>query len=256
MTAIPIDVEEIEKTFLKIKENCQKQIDKLYITKCPKCNREAKIVYTILKNENLIEIGYECEKCLQSSNTAKRFLIKKPDTFDNNLLKKTQKMSIPFWSPVDVKLSYNGSRFIKGEKNETVGDLYDKRAIISLSIIYNEIEKIKDEKIRNIFKIIFTSNVHNVSKSESVHQPRWKKGMHPSTSWIVHSFWVPPLRVECPVWFYFEERVGHIIKGKKDSNTQINHLKATMKFSDLKNNANILIKTYNALELTIFLKNQ
>ncbi|MCX6821814.1 MAG: hypothetical protein NTW30_03475, partial [Candidatus Aenigmarchaeota archaeon] len=107
-----------------------------------------------------------------------------------------------------------------------------------------------DEKIKDIFKIIFTSNVHNVSKLNPVHQPRWKKGMHPSTSWILHRFWLPTLRVECPVWFYFEERFNHVIKAKQDSNNQIKYYREAKEFQDLKDGANIFIKDHNALELS------
>ena len=252
MTAIPIDVEKMKSPFEEIKNNCKKEIDNLYKTICPKCKKEALIVYTIKKDEKIIEIGYECKKCIASNNTAKRFLVKKPDSFDFELLEKIEKMEIPYWYPTR-RLAYDGNEFKEGTHDpnvDSVDKLFDKRALISLSIIYNEIEKIKDEKIKDVFKIIFTSNVHNVSKLNPVHQPRWKKGMHPSTSWILHRFWLPTLRVECPVWFYFEERFNHVIKAKQDSNNQIKYYREAKEFQDLKDGANIFIKDHNALELS------
>ncbi len=247
---MPSDIPKIKSTFEEIKKNCKEEIEELYKTICIKCKKEALIVYAIKEHEKIIEVGYECKRCLNSkSSSKKRFFVKKPDDFDSKLLEKIEKMKIPYWTPSNIKLSYNENKFMKGENNKTIGDLFDKRALISLSMLYNEIEKIKEEKIRDIFKIIFTSNVHNVSKLNPVHQPRWKKGIHPSTSWIVHSYWVPPLRVECPVWFYFEERYKHIIDAKIDSNNQIKYYKEAKKFSDLNDGANILIKMHNALEL-------
>lgn len=252
MTAIPIDISRIKSTFEEIKKNCKEQIEELYKTICPKCRKEALIVYAIKQNEKLIEIGYDCERCLNAKNSSKRFLKKKPDDFDFKLVDKIEKMRVPYWYPTQ-RLAYDGNEFKEGTHNpnvDSVDKLFDKRALISLSILYNELEKIKEEKIRDIFKIIFTSNVHNVSKLNPVHQPRWKKGMHPSTSWILHRFWLPSLRVECPVWFYFEERFKHIVEAKIDSNNQIKHYKEAKKFSDLNDGANIFIKTHNALELT------
>ena len=252
MTSIPVDISKIKAAFEEIKKNCKEQIEELYKAICPKCQKDASIVYTIKQNEKMIEIGYECKRCLNSRNSSKRFLKKKPDDFDFKLLDKIEKMRIPYWYPTQ-RLAYDGNEFKEGTHDPNVNSvdkLFDKRALISLSILYNEIEKIKDEKIKDIFKIIFTSNVHNVSKLNPVHQPRWKKGMHPSTSWILHRFWLPSLRVECPVWFYFEERSKHIVEAKIDSNNQIKYYKEAKKFSDLNDGANIFIKTHNALELT------
>jgi hypothetical protein len=99
-------------------------------------------------------------------------------------------------------------------------------------------------------KLVFSSNLHNVSKLNPVHQPRWKKGQHPSTSWIVHRYWIPPLRVELPIWFYFEERYKHILEGKEESNKTISYYKEGKSFEDLKKDANVLISTQSSLGLT------
>ncbi|MBU2560740.1 MAG: hypothetical protein KKD17_00430 [Nanoarchaeota archaeon] len=252
MTAMPVDVAKIRSTFQEIEKSCRKDVEDLYRTTCPKCKKDALIVYVIKENEKMIEIGYECEKCLSSKKSAKRFLVKKPDDADFKLLEKIEKAKIPFWYPTQ-RLAYNGDEFKEGTHDsavDSVDKLFDKRALMALSILHNSIMQIKDEKIKDVFKIIFTSNVHNVSKLNPVHQPRWKVGMHPSTSWILHRFWLPTLRVECPVWFYFKERYKHIIEAKKDSTSQIKEYKEAKKFSDLNDGANILLKEQDAVELT------
>lgn len=253
MTAIPIETSKIQEEFDIIEKECKIIIEKLYKTICPKCKKEVDIVYVIKENEKMIEIGYHCQECLYVKKTRKRFLIKKPDENDFNLLKKIDEMKIPYWYPTK-RLAYNGKEFKEGthlHEIDSVDKLFDKRALISLSILYHYIENIKNDKLKEIFKIIFTSNVHNVSKLNTVHQPRWKTGQHPSTSWILHRYWIPSLRVECPVWFYFKERVNHIIDAKNDSNSQLSNYKEGKSFQDLKNgNFNFFIKTFNAIELT------
>jgi len=252
ITALPIDVTLLKSIFDKIEKNCKDKIEKLYSTTCPLCKKPSLIVYTIRENDQIIEIGYECSECIDKSDTNKRFLIKKPDLNDKKLVNDINKMNVPFWYPTD-RLAYNGIEFKEGTRDPnitTVDKLFDKRALISLSILYNEIEKISDRKISDFFKLMFTSNVHNVSKLNPVHQPRYKKGMHPSTSWIIHRYWIPSLRVECPVWFYFNQRFNHIVEGKKDSNSQISTFNEAKKFDDLLNKSNFFIKTYNAIELT------
>ena len=200
-----------------------------------------------------IEIGCECAKCLKKSDSRVRFLIKKldeNDTNDRNRLKEISEQPIPYWYPKKVRLFYDDGRpFKKKETNESVEDLFDRRSLIAHSIVYHEIEKIENDDIRDMMKFVFSSNLHNVSKLNPVHQPRWKRKQHPSTSWIVHSYWVPYLRVELPFWFYFNERFEHILKGKKESNKAISHYKEAKSFDDLKEDANILVCTQSALRL-------
>jgi hypothetical protein len=159
-------------------------------------------------------------------------------------------MEVPYWVPKDVRLYYPSSRpFVKRERSEYVIDLFDRRSLIAHSILLHEIEQIEDTNIRDMMKLVFTSNLHNVSKLNPVHQPRWRKGQHPSTSWIVHSFWVPPLRVELPAWFYFEERFNHILEGKKETNSVIKDYRPARNFSDLEKDKNILILNQSELDL-------
>ena len=250
MSTVPVDIDKLTQVFAEIESRCRDRINALYLTTCPTCGSRVLIAYVILEREKPIEIGYQCDDCISKEKTTKRFLRKKPDDADFRLLAEIDEMPIPYWTPSDVRLAYNGNRFLKAEKSETIGDLFDRRSLISLSILFHEIEGIHEKEIRDFFKIMFTSNVHNVSKLNPVHKPRWKIGVHPSTSWIVHSYWVPDLRVECPVWFYFEERFGQIISAKEESNKTIPDLKEAKSFDDLKSGANLMTGTVNALEIT------
>ena len=204
-------------------------------------------------DEEPIEIGYNCETCLAKSKKRVRFLIKKESIEeDKKRFAEFDKMSIPYWVPRDVKLEYpNGNPFQEGThqgRRNTMEALFTRRNLIALSILLHEIEKIKDTDIKDLMKLVFTSNLHNVSKLNPVHQPRWRKGQHPSTSWIVHRYWVPPLRVELPIWFYFKERFEHILEGKRESNEAILYKEAKT-FDDLKKGANIMLCTKSALNL-------
>jgi DNA modification methylase len=206
----------------------------------------------VVENEP-IEIGCECKECLKKSNKRVRFIIKRldeKDAQDKRRLKEISERPVPFWYPKNIRLFYEDGRpFKKKEANNSVEDLFDKRSLIAHSIVYHEIEKIKDEDIRDMMKFVFSSNLHNVSKLNPVHQPRWRRKQHPSTSWIVHSYWVPYLRVELPFWFYFHERFEHILKGKEESNKVIRYYKEAKSYDDLKKDANILICTQSALRL-------
>lgn len=92
MTSIPVDINQIKSTFEEIKNNCKSEINDLYKTKCGKCGGEAIILATIWDREkdNPIEIRYYCGAC-------KKRNAKKPDDEDLKLIKKIEKMQIPFW---------------------------------------------------------------------------------------------------------------------------------------------------------------
>ena len=91
MTAIPVDVNLIKKTFEWIKVNCKNEIDELYKTKCKKCGSIAIILATIWDREKTepLELRYYCGNCKQRN-------AKKPDEDDLKLIKKIEKMDIPY----------------------------------------------------------------------------------------------------------------------------------------------------------------
>src|SRR3989338_4839087 len=55
MTAVPADISKIKAAFEEIKKNCKEEIEELYKAICPKCKKEALIVYAIKQNEKIIE---------------------------------------------------------------------------------------------------------------------------------------------------------------------------------------------------------
>jgi adenine-specific DNA methylase len=243
MTAIPFEIDKIESAFKKIRDTCEKEIEKLYITKCKKCGKNAIILATIWDREKgePLEIRYYCENCTKRN-------AKKPENDDLKLLKKIEKIDIRFWYP-ETRLAYNGGGFKEGthiSDVDSVDKLFTRRNLISLSIVYNAIEKIKELKIREIFQFSFTSMSHLASRMCPVAEPggrgHWSK-FSATSFWSQHRYYLPLISMESNVWMLFESAI-------KASNNQIKSFKEAKKFSDLNENINIIIKTHNALELS------
>ncbi len=216
------------------------------------CSMDHKLNQNNVVGEEPIEIGCECKSCLEKSNKRVRFISKKIDKNDINdreRLARIAQQPIPYWYPKNVRLFYDRKPFKKKESSNYVEDLFGKRSLIAHSIVYHEIEKIDNADIRDMMKFVFSSNLHNVSKLNVVHHLRLKMGIHPSRGWVMHSYWIPHIRIELPFWFYFNERFQHILRGKKESNKLIPHFKEAKSFADLKKDANILICTQSALRL-------
>jgi len=253
MTAMPVDISKIESTFEEIKKNCKEDIEELYKTKCEKCGKEAIVLATIWDRakRDPIELRYYCEKC-NGRNT------KQADKGDLRLLKKIENQDIDFWYPT-AKLAYNSKEFKEGTHDpdvKSVDKLYTKRNLIALSFLYNQIDSIQDFKIRELFKFAFTSMSHLASKMCPVAKPggrgHWSE--YSATSfWSQHRYYLPKISMESNVWMLFDSAINGkqgIIKGKIDSNNQIEKYKEAKKFDDLNNGANIFIENYNAIELT------
>jgi len=250
MTLIPIDLEKFKNAFEEIRKKVEDEINSLYSTKCPKCGNEATTLATIWLREKdgPTELRLFCGHC------NKRL---KKELTPNDLEKITEIKSrkVPYWHPKD-ELSYpNGVEFMKREIIGNIPHLFTRRNLIALSILYHEIETIKDQKIRDLMKFAFTSMVHLASKMCPVAKPsprsHWSE-LSATSFWAVQSYWVPPRFMESNVWMLFESAVlgrQGVLNGKKEGEELIPHYKEAKSFQDLENDANIWILTGSALNL-------
>lgn len=227
-------------------------------SKC-KCGENIDIENVV--GEELLEIGYECSSCIKKANKKVRFLTKKPDSGDYRLISEIADAPIPFWVPSDAELKYGNGRLFQEGTHRTdivkVIDLFTRRNLIALSILYHAIEELKDPIQKDLMKIAFSSNLHNVSKLNVVHHLRLRMGVHPSRGWVMHRYWVPPLRIELPVWFYFAERYKHVLSGKSESNSAIPVFREANTFASLTDSRNnALIMSHSALGLSDILPSE
>ncbi len=250
MTAIPIDITDIENCFNEVIK-CSNEIEKLYETKC-NCGSKANTLATIWNRDDNLpeEIRYFCVKCNERK-------AKKPEKEDLDLLNKIEEMKVPFWYPT-TKLEYDTQDFKEGTHKaeyDSIDKLFTRRNLISLSIVFNEIQKIKNEKLKLLFEFVFTRISHLASKMCPSADPggkgHWSE-FSATSFWPVHRYWIPPTNMESNVLMLFENAINGvqgIVKGKQDSKEQIKYYRETDNFNDLNKDANFFIKNHNALEL-------
>lgn len=251
MTCVPINTEILEDNFKRLEYSVKDEILKLYKTRCIECNSEdAIIVQTVWESskenkldEKPLEIRYKCDNCSRG-----RFIRKNLDKQDYGKIKEIEKININYWYPTDVFL-YNSTPFKEGERDiESVNELFTKRNLISLTLLWNEIESLKNIKIKNFIKFIFTSSLAQMTRLI---------GDWPSSgpSWKIHRYWVPNKHLELNVWHYFKNRYKSAKKGKEYSNEVIKNINIADNIKELLNQKNMLIKTYNAVELDEIIPN-
>ena len=230
MTCIPIDLKELENAFKEIENKIKDKINSLYKTKCPHCKKDSIIEYTLWEEETPIRINFYCEQCSRESE-------KGPDKEDYAKISEIEKMKIPFWYPTN-ELIWNTR--VNIHKGTHVYDLFSKRNLLALSMLYDEIEKIESSTIKDLMKFVFTSGLHSASKMKIL-----------KAGWTIRGYWIGKQHLEQNVYLCFERRYKKILNGKEESNKLIGkHYKEAKKFEDLLEDKTILISTQSALNLS------
>lgn len=237
-TLLPLDLKEFSRIFKKIEKRTKESISPLYLTKCVKCKKEVMAEAIIWGKDAPKEIRYscDCENGTQWKDVGKE---------DYKLLKEIEKMDIHHWYPENELIWNTRVNVHKGTK---VSDLFTKRNLLALSIIYKEIEAIKDKTIKELMRFTFSSALPQASKMVFVY--RMKGRERDVGGWATRGYWVPREYFEINAWNCFEERFEKVVRGKEESNKLIKHFKEGNEFSDLGNKANILFFTQSSLDLS------
>ncbi|MDQ3023128.1 MAG: hypothetical protein M3R04_01890 [bacterium] len=219
-TLLPVDLDALTAALAAIEESCKKDIQDLYITKCRACGKKTSaLAYVWLRDtggeHQLSQVRYKCEACGDEQPDGCEV-----DMADQRLMKNAQKKLGQHWYP-DYPLRYsNGTRFMKAEKSSKIGDLFTSRNLHALSVINSAIEQYANSpSIYRVLKLILTSVVHLCSRlcpalSAGIgnHQTAY------SSTWTLHSFWIPPRHLEMNVWVkWISGATGHqgMLKAKR-----------------------------------------
>lgn len=203
----PVDLNNIRDAFKKIERDIYREVDSLYETKCPVCNKKAKIINAIWKKSDISSIYFLCEFCRSKK-------LKEADNEDKEEIREIEEKEVPFWYPKDVRLP-------KDADVKTLDQLFTKRNLICLSVLYNEIQRLEENELKEIMKLVFSSILVRTSKLIFVNNYRLNKGVNPAGVWGEKRFWVPDEFVENNVLYYFKERLSKFIKAKKETNALI-----------------------------------
>jgi len=250
MLATQLNITQFRQEWTKIKDEFLKfeKESGLFFTKCPKCNKKARII-NIHYDTQPSKIRYKCS-CQKKNND------KKPDKEDLDLIEKSKSIKISYWYPKDKfpdMEAFNGAKKYAGDY---FYNLWTRRNLFALSYMFNRINKIEDNNLRNFFKFAFISMLH---LSTIMVSARREKSERPdSGSWGRPAYLFPKRHLEQNPFILFERAIEDkqgIIKAKESSNKLIDgKTKFAKDFEDLKdNNKNLLILKENAVELSKFI---
>jgi hypothetical protein len=111
---------------------------------------------------------------------------------------------------------------INVSENQHAYDLFSPRNLQALSILFSEIEKIQNEKIKDILKFCFTSCLGQASKMvfvlrKKIDKKNSKKKERTNISvgsWVI-GYWKPVEHFEINVWNCFENKFRKTLKAKQ-----------------------------------------
>lgn len=204
----PVDIQELIRTFEHIRSSIVVKIMDFYKIdkRCLYCNEP---LYTrwVGRGEKWFEqhekeyARIDCIKC--GKFTEQRVL----DNKEIKRIKESEKQDIPHWYPQS-----HIPRFVQRKGNTRVDQLFNKRNLIAVSILFNEINNLDNGEIKDLLKLAFTSSLHFVSKLNTVGN---------AGRWAINNHWIPPDYIEENVWLRFEDRFWKIVEGKKQTNQLI-----------------------------------
>jgi NAD(P)H-flavin reductase/16S rRNA G966 N2-methylase RsmD len=228
MTLEPLNLAKFEWAFQDLKNEVHEHLNKLYETKCPKCGQIGIIHHMEWDAFTPVKIIYFC-------SCSKKLLVKDVENWDFRKIADIKEQDIPFWYPKTARLPT-----FRKEKYEYIHQLFTHRNLISLSLLFNAIDKIE--------KFVFTSSLAQASMMKMI-----TKGKPTATTkgWIAPRYYVPQKNQEINVWINFETRFNNVFRGKKECNKVLQYYQEASNFEDLLNgNGTALLMVKSALDLS------
>jgi len=245
----PLDLNKVKNTFNFFQERIKPQIEALYKISCPyHKGHDAIATHYIHQNGSIGKIWFSCPICKLEKGE------KIPSEKELRTYYQLTYGDIPFWFPQNIKL-FDNSR-INSRANMNITEFFTPRNLYAISILYHEIENIRDQSIRDFFKLVFTGAIPQMSNMVFVVKNRGKfngklhKSKEEVGSWVI-GYWIPSEHFEINVWRCFENRYKKVVKGKKEAMEVLNHVAITDSYNELiSGKRRALISTTSATDLS------
>lgn len=213
MTAIsPVDLETLRNTFEQIQSKTKNHVLKLYEGgNCKDC-KEVLYARHYLRGPKFKRICvkedcYRCGSTFDSRPLSNQELKRLATIERKRNLHWYPKFKFPEKFEKD-RVTYKGIKYVY--------QLFTKRNLLALSLIFNEINKITDPTAKNLLRLAFSNTLIHVSKLKA-------ENVRPLA---VNNYWVPDDWIEENVWFRFEERFNRLLEAKRISNQRITQRQA------------------------------
>jgi len=228
-------IRELREEFKRLENICKDKINCFYCVK--RDNKAYTGTHFLWDNGNLVELWY---------TDGKSKIIDTPNDEDIGLVNSFKYDEIPYHYP---KRNFFHNPRINAYRDCKMYELFTPRNLMALSLLLNEINKIENQKLKDLFRFCFTASVGQASKMVFVVSKRGKTkdnfadiGRKEVGSWVI-GYWIPKESFEINVWNCFENRWRRIIKAKNEQ------LEVNYKFNEAVNFPELLDTNCNVLLL-------
>lgn len=138
--------------------------------------------------------------------------------YDEMSRDEVDRTELKHWYPKGIMLPKNSDKGF-----EFVEQLWTKRQLLGLSLLWNEIAKINDETIKEQMKLVFSATISRVNITYNLSGTRQKDGKirlgdGGAAIFAQYRYWIPKNIIELPVWKRFADRFQRILKAKEKWN--------------------------------------
>ena len=284
MEVVDVDLNELEKAFKEIEKNVKNEILDLYKTKCPKCKKETpaewfewSYIYKcsncnkdvqISETQKITKGKYKCYNCnciltlnkikkvgekiiriKVSCSYCKAKFEKKEKDIDKQEYDKIIEIEKLFKKS---KYFYPKDKILKGQETQRLlnagytyfYELFTTRNLYASCLLLDRITKIKEEKVRKLIKLAFTSRLYESSRLAHI-----KKGTIVKPG---HHYWLADVPAEANIWMQFNNARSVLLSGREYSLKEINdYFKKANSFKELLGSKTCIILTRSSTSLPI-----
>ena len=250
LTLRPVNPLKLHEAFERVRARAQKPITALYTVHCLKCGQPLVADCFVREGEEITEVRYKgCPHCEHRCETGC-----KPRKKDLEAVADLEAKRIKEWYPKNQLYYDDGTPFMKKERYDSLDQLFTKRNLRAVAMLYEAIEQESSPQMRKFLLGAFTSMIHLCTRmcpaleaGEGNHQTAY------SSTWTQHSYWSTKRFLEQNVWEKFESSVtGHqgLIHAKNESNEALGDVKVTDDWRKvLDGEADIAVVTGDCVEL-------
>lgn len=288
MEAIGVNLDKLKQAFWELNDKVKNDITNLYLTNCPECSREVpadwfewsglvecpncKNSINFSESRKLTGGTYQCPNCghrvktLQTKRLSDKMILLKvkcecgfegekvPDSTDLRRyevvehsfadLALREKLEIPNDEFPNADRQRDDAVYQKGI--HYFRDFFTKRNLLACTLLKRAILDCEmSQDIRQLLMLTFSSTLNWASKL-----CYRKKGT--PVGWGSHSYWVPDTTAEINIWNSFVNRYKAVLKGKEESNKDINgYFREASDFEALNDSKTCLLLTQSAVRLPL-----
>lgn len=239
----PIDMNKLYREFHRIESNVKHEVLKMYelTDHCPECGATLYAKHIVRgplqKGKWIVEA--RCLNCGSKKGSLRRFLEDK----EKEEISRIEQQKILYWYPIKEFLDGREIMRLKRQNIRYVHQLFTLRNLKALSMLFKQIQEIKDEEIKQIFLLCFSNTLLHVSKLKS-------ESLRPMSA---NSYYCMDDWIEENVWLRFENRFKWhwgVAKGKEETNRLIgNYYRPANSFNELLKDGTFLLLNQSATDL-------